>query len=415
MKMKKKTIWIVNEYNSPDAVKSRQTNLCHYLLERGYDAYIISGSSKNKSGGNRIEGKEPFLFVKTEEAKGYIIRTSSYKRSAERVLVALQFQNRLWKYRKKLPQPDVIVSDFAGVFGNVFLKWKKHYGTRIIYDILDLWPEGFVDMGYLKANSPITNYLYRAEHKSYREADGIIFSFQGGKDYIADKGWSKDKGGDVDTSDIGYLNNGVDLQAVDEQGDAYILEDADLDSDKFKIIYLGSISAFNGLDVLIDTAKVVQDRNLENIVFLIYGFGNQEAKLKQKAQDLGLKNVVFKGKLDKKYAMSVLRRSNLNIFTFANTKLLKYGVSPNKLFMYFASGRPVLSMIKPAYDLVEAKKAGISVENEPNTVADAIEHFVQMSSNEYQQYCENARKTAEEYDYKKLVDVLIKKIEGGSQ
>ena len=130
-----KTIWIVNEYNPPDAVKSRQTNLCHFLIERGYDAYIISGSSKNKSGGNRIEGKEPFQFVETEEAKGYIIRTSSYKRSTERVLVALQFQHRLWKLRKRLPQPDVIVSDFAGVFGNIFLKWKKHYGTRIVYDI----------------------------------------------------------------------------------------------------------------------------------------------------------------------------------------------------------------------------------------------------------------------------------------
>lgn len=413
--MKKKTIWIVNEYNSPDAVKSRQTNLCHFLIERGYDVYIISGSSRNKSGGNRIEGKEPFKFVETEEAKGYIIRTSSYKRSAERVLVALQFQHRLWKLRKRLPQPDVIVSDFAGVFGNIFLKWKKHYGTRIIYDILDLWPEGFVDMGFLKANSPVTKLLYRAEHRSYREADGIIFSFQGGRDYIVDKGWSKEIGGDVDTSDIGYLNNGVDLQAVDEQGEEFILDDPDLDSDRFRVVYLGSISAFNGLDVLIETARKLQERKADNIVFLIYGFGNQEARLKQMAKDYGLRNVVFKGKLDKRYAMSVLKRSCLNVFTFSNTNLLKYGVSPNKLFMYFASGKPVLSMIRPAYDLVESQKAGISVENEPDTVADAVERFAQMDTGEYQQYCINARKTAEEYDYRKLVEVLIQQIEGGSQ
>ena len=36
--MKKKIVWIVNEYNFPDAFKSRQTNLCRQLNLHGYDA-----------------------------------------------------------------------------------------------------------------------------------------------------------------------------------------------------------------------------------------------------------------------------------------------------------------------------------------------------------------------------------------
>lgn len=410
--MRKKVVWIVNEYNFPDYEKSRQTNLCRRLNERGYDCYIISGSSSNKGGENRLSSDEKLRFIETVEAKGYIIRTSDYRRKYERVLVAIQFQNRLWKLRKQLPHPDIIVSDFAGLFGNVFLKWKRKYGTKVIYDILDLWPEGFVDMGYLRKNSPITKVLYKMEHKSYREADGIIFSFQGGRDYIIDKGWSTEVGGDVDTSDIGYLNNGVDLESVDQQKTEFILEDADLDSDKFKVVYLGSISAFNGLDVLVETAKVLQDRNENNIKILVYGFGNQEDKLKKRVADYGLTNIKFKGKLDKKYGMSLLTRADVNIFTFTNTGLLKYGVSPNKLFMYFASGKPVLSMIRPAYDLVESKKAGLSVENNPEIIADAIIRFSHMDNVEYEKYCQNARKTAEEYDYDNLVEVLIKKIEG---
>lgn len=410
--MGKKVVWIVNEYNFPDYEKSRQSNLCRRLNERGYDCYIISGSSSNKGGENRLSSNEKFRFVETDEAKGYIIRTSNYRRSYERVLVAIQFQSRLWKLRKQLPHPDVIISDFAGLFGNVFLKWKRKYGTKVIYDILDLWPEGFVDMGYLKKDSPITKALYAMEHKSYREADGIIFSFQGGRDYIIDKGWSTEVGGDVDTSDIGYLNNGVDLESVDWQKDEFALEDADLDTDKFKVVYLGSISAFNGLDVLVETARVLQERKEENIQILVYGFGTQEEKLKKMAAEYGLSNIKFKGKLDKKYGMSLLTRADINIFTFTNTGLLKYGVSPNKLFMYFASGKPVLSMIKPAYDLVESKQAGLSVENNPETVADAIMQFSHMDKTEYDEYCVNARKTAEEYDYKNLVEVLIRKIEG---
>lgn len=410
--MRKKVVWIVNQYNFPDAIKSRQTNLCSLLNSKGYDTYIISGSSYNKKKDNAIKTNEKFRYVETDEAKGYMIKTSNYGCSYERVWVAIQFQYRLWKLRKQLPKPDVIVSDFAGLFGNVFLKWKKKYGTRIIYDILDLWPEGFVDMGYLKKNSILTKMLYNMEHKSYREADGIIFSFEGGRDYIIDKGWSKEVGGDVDTSDIGYLNNGVDLDTIDKQKREFVLNDSDLDDDKFKVIYLGSISAFNGLDVLVETAKVLQDKAVINVSILIYGFGNQEEKLKHMVNEYGLTNIKFKGPLDKRYALNLLSRGDLNIFTFANTGLLKYGVSPNKLFMYFASGKPVLSMIKPAYDLVEGKKAGISVENNPEKVAEAMIKFSNMDKKQYKVYCDNARATAQEYDYKNLVEILIKKIEG---
>ena len=394
--MARKTIWIVNEYTFPDYERTRQTNLCHLLDERGYDAYIISGSSLHKVVANRINDKRDFLFVQAPDAKGYMIRTSNYDKTYERVLVALQFQHRLWKLRKQLPKPDVIVSDFAGLFGNGFLKWKKKYGTKIIYDILDLWPEGFVEIGLIKRNSLIAKMLYSMEHKSYREADGIIFSMQGGRDYIIDKGWSKEVGGDVDTSNIGYLNNGVNLEKVDEQKGEFILNDPDLDTDKFKVVYLGSISKMNGIDVLVETA----------------GFGNQEDKLKKMVSDYGLNNIIFKGKLDYQYGANVLSRGDLNIFTFKDSPLWKYGVSPNKLFMYFSSGKPVLSMIRPNYDLVEEKKAGISVENKPEIVADAIERFSCMDKAEYDGFCRNSRATAEEYDYKNLIQVLIDRIEG---
>ena len=129
------------------------------------------------------------------------------------------------------------------------------------------------------------------EHKSYREADGIIFSFQGGRDYIIDKGWSKEVGGDVDTSNIGYLNNGVDIDTVDRQKMEFVLNDPDLESERFKVVYLGSISAFNGLDVLVETAKVLEDRGINNIIILVYGYGNQEEKLKKMVQQYGLTNI----------------------------------------------------------------------------------------------------------------------------
>ncbi len=409
--LNKKVVWIVNEYNGPTSIRTRQTVLSQHLEEAGYKVYLICGSSSNSGKKNLLSDKEKMRRVESDGAHYYVIRTSDYRRTYERVLVAIQFQWKIWRFRNQLPKPDVIVSDFAGLFGNVFIKWKKKYGTKLIFDVLDLWPEGFVDIGYLKNNSPIAKVLYNMEHQSYREADSLIFSMRGGRDYIIEKGWSKESGGDVDTSDIGYLNNGVDLETVDKQKKEFVLNDPDLDTDKFKVVYLGSISAMNGLDMLVETAKVLQDRGNKQVQIIVYGCGNQEEALKKMVADYGLTNIKFKGALDKRYGMSLLSRSDLNIFTFRDSKLWKYGISPNKLFMYFASGKPVLSMIRPAYDLVEEKKAGISVENNPETVASAIERFSLMTKDEYKFYCQNARLTAEEYDYKNLAKVLIEHIE----
>ena len=406
-----KVIWIVNEYNGPEGLRTRQTVLSEHLQSHGFEVYLICGSSDNKGGPNAITDGSKYKYIESDGANYYVIKTPNYKRNYERVLVAILFQFRIWHLRKRLPEPDVIVSDFAGLFGNVFLKWKKKYGTKIIFDILDLWPEGFVEMGFLPRESIITKMLYSMEHKSYREADGIIFSMQGGRDYIIDKGWSKEVGGDVDTSNIGYLNNGVDLETLDKQKNLYILEDSDLDEGLFKVIYLGSISSMNGLDILVETAKILQDRGNDSVLFLIYGYGDQEENLKNMVSQYNLNNIKFKGRLDKKYAINLLTRGDLNIFTFKDSPLWKYGISPNKLFMYFASGKPVLSMIKPNYDLVEEKRAGISVDNNPVVVADAIERFQKMEKEEYDLYCQNAKSTALEYDYKNLVQVLINKIE----
>ncbi len=408
----KKVIWMINEYNGPNAGKrTRQIVLAQYLMENGYEVYIVAGSADYKGGKNYLSKEEPCRIEEFDGVNFFTIRTEDYRRNYERVLVALQFQNRLWKLRNKIPKPDVIVSDFAGLFGNVVLKWKNKYGTKIIFDILDLWPELFVDLGYLKRNSLITKVLYSMEHKSYKNADGIVFSFQGGRDYIIDKGWSIETGGDVDTSNIGYLNNGVDLLTVDHQATEYVFSDSDLDSDKFKAVYLGSVSEFNGLDILVQAAEILQERNINNVMILVYGNGNQEDRLRKLAKEKKLSNIKFKGKVEKKYAMNILGRGDINIFTFAKTSLLKYGTSPNKLFMYLASGKPILSLIKPAYDLVTSEQCGISVENEPCTIADSLIEFSRINKEDYDKYCQNSRKTAFQYDYKKLIHVLIDQIE----
>lgn len=409
---KRKTIWIVNEYNPPIQKRTRQIVLSELLEELGYQVYLVAGSKIHGQNYNLIKNKEKIREIEYDGAHFIVIKTGDYSSNVKRVIISLQFQKRLWTLRNELPRPDVIISDFAGLFGNVFLKWKQKYGTRIIFDILDFWPEAFLDFGFLKHGSLIAKLLFKMEHKSYREADGVIFSVEGGKDYIIEKRWDIEHGGDVLLSKVGYLNNGVDLKNFDYEKTSIIFDDSDLDSESFKVVYLGSIRKANNADLIVDAAKQLNEWRQDNITILVYGDGDYRQRLESKAKDLGLNNIKFKGRISVEYAPNVLSRCDLNIFNFFNIPVCRFGVSPNKLFMYFASGKPVVSTIHPNYDLVERRKCGRVVDNNPQELAEAIVEFSKMPRTEYEQYCSNCREVAEEYDYRNLVKVLVKQIEG---
>lgn len=408
----KKTIWIANEYNPPGQRRSRQTVLAQRLEERGYRVYVIAGSKVHGADKNLLNRTEKYKHVSFDGADFIIINVPNYSRNYQRVCASLIFQYRLWNWRKDLPKPDIIVSDFAGLFGNVFLKWKKRYGTKVIYDILDLWPEAFVDVGFIKNGGLLAKLLYALEHKTYREADGVVFSFEGGKDYIVEKGWDTGSGGDVALNKVGYLNNGVDLETVDQQRDTLILQDADLDTDKFKVVYLGSIRRANDLDIVVEAAKELAGRGETDIVLLVYGDGDLRPVLEEKARAYGLTNIKIKGRLPVEYAPNMLSRCDVCLFNFMNVPVARFGLSPNKLFMYFASGKPVLSTIKPKYDLVSGRGCGIVVDNSPEALANGIIRFSKMSKEEYAGYAKNCRLVAKEFDYRNLVNVLLNMIEG---
>ena len=60
---------------------------------------------------------------------------------------------------------------------------------------------------------------------------------------------------------------------------------------------------------------------------------------------------------------------------------------------------------------MESEKCGISVDNDPDKVAEALIRFADMGPEEYRMYADNSSRVAKEYDYKKLVHVLIDMIE----
>ncbi len=402
----KKKIWLINPVAMPPKYEVRIQTLkrAQYLIASGHDVTIIGGSYLHNTSINLITDNSKFLQAEYDGIKFIHIKTNNYSGNGIlRFYNLILFNFRLFFLSKKFAKPDVIAQVASIPFDIILHYVAKKFKAKHIVDVVDLWPESFVQYGLISKNNPLTKLAYLAEKWLYERADEIVFSMEGGRDYIIEKGWDIDSGGKINLNKVHYINNGVDLNDFDSNKKLYKLDDSDLEDDLlFKVIYLGSIRLANNIKLLIDAAELLKDK--KNIRFLIYGDGDDRDYLVEYCNNKQLNNVIFKQKwIELKYVPYVLSKSSLNILNYMPSKILKYGGSQSKSFQYMASGKPICSNIKMGYCPITKYNLGIAKDfKSVNEYANAILSFAEMDTAEYETIYTNARNAAKHYDYKYL-------------
>lgn len=414
--MNKLNIWFINHYAVPTKYYplARPATFAKYLIKAGHSVTIFAASSVHNSDINLITDKSSFRKEEIDGIQYVYVRTSQYRGNGlGRIVNMLQFPIRLPSVCKKMPKPDVILSTSVTPMAcTVGIKLAKKYGCKAIAEIADLWPETFVAYNLIRRNNPILRLMYWYEKRMYKMADKIIFTMEGGKDYIIEKGWDKDSGGPIDLDKVHHINNGVDLEAFDYNKEHFQIDDADLkDNESFKVIYVGSIRLVNNLGLLLDTAKILKERGESKIKFLIWGDGNELEALKQRVQQEGLTNVSFKGRVDKKYVPYIVSNSDLNILNYQESPIHQWGGSQNKFFEYLAAGKPILTNVKMGYCNITKYLCGSTVPNNPLQTANEIQRYKSLDKTGYSQYCMNARIAANDFDFNVLTNKLAKILE----
>lgn len=406
----KKTVWIFNHYAEPPQYETRVRNnvMAKYLMRAGYDVTIFGASTIHNTDINLITDGSPYIRREYDGLKFVHINVPGYSGNGlSRKLNLLAFPYRLWKYTKRLGEkPDVIVNDLDVMAMDFPFMIAKRYRVPIITEVRDLWPESIIEYGLLKRNSLLAKFLYAVEKRMYKKSDAVVFSMEGGYDYIREKGWENK----IPQDKVFYINNGVDLEVFRDNREHFQISDPDLENpDIFKVVYTGSIRRVNNLGLLLDAAKEV---TAPHVRFLIWGSGDEEAALKQRVADEQIKNVVFKGNVEKKYIPYITSRADINYMHGTPTSLFRFGISPNKLFDYFAAGKPILMDIPCKYNPVEQTGAGITVSEPcPAQISARIMEMAGMDGETYQQFCHNADQAAQKFDFKVLTQKLIDIIE----
>ena len=160
-------------------------------------------------------------------------------------------------YAKIDGKPDVIIASSVHPLTLVAgIKIAKILHIPCICEVRDLWPESLVAYGFIKRNSLLAKILYQGEKWIYKRANKLIFTMEGGKDYIIEQGWAEESGGPINLDKVYHINNGVDLEAFNYNKDNYVVEDMDLDNEQtFKVVYVGSIRRVNNVKRIIDGKK----------------------------------------------------------------------------------------------------------------------------------------------------------------
>ena len=414
----KKKIWLWNHY-ATDMYKNKGGR--HYwfaenLIKEEYDATVFCANTYHNKSEFINTGKKkyttdilngiPFVFVKTTTALG-----NGLDRVKNMGLFYWNLFSVAKAYAKENGKPDVIIASSVHPLTMVAgIQIAKKMNVPCICEIRDLWPEAIFSFNKAKENSMFGKILVAGEHWIYKKADALIFTKEGDTDYIKEKKWDTVQGGDINLDKAHYINNGVDVEAFNKSINEKVIEDEDIESGKFNVVYVGAIRPVNNVGNILDTAKLLKDD--KEIQFLIYGDGNQKEMLEKRVAEEGLDNVKMKGFVNKQFIPYILSKSSLNILNYSHTQYnWARGNSSNKLFEYMASGKPIISTVKMGYSIIEKYKCGIELENStPEELVQAISDIKNMPEHQYKLLGTNAKRGANDFDFKvltrKLIDVI---------
>ena len=422
----RKKIWILNHYASTMFYEKggRHMWFAENLIKAGYEPIIFCSSFLHNSDGVQfIEGDEPYRVEELNGVKYVLLKTDAYVGNGKaRLLNMAQYMRACMKhantFAKEFGRPDVVWGSSVHPLAIVAaIKLGKRFKCKTIGEVRDLWPETLIMFGSLKPEGLITRCMYAGEKWLYKSCDDMIFTMEGGPQYIKDMGWEKQ----IPMSKCHYINNGIDLAQFDERSkDAYA--DEDLDSDKYKIVYTGTIALYNAIDKIIDSAEILQREYPEyadRISILIYGRGKDEQLIRDMCKEKGISNVIIKGFVPKKQIPYILTKCDMTLVNYATDvpcpehDVFKYGNSGNKFFEYLAAGKPVCFALPCAYSIVEHYDCGVvlSEDSSAAALAKAITEIYDWPEDKLKAVYENARQGAEDFDFKKLTEKLIEVIE----
>jgi glycosyltransferase involved in cell wall biosynthesis len=407
----RKSVWIINQYagSRHHGMEYRHFYLGRELVAKGYDVTIISGSfshlftnAPHVNGGMTLEEIDgvTYCWLKVPRYKGV-----GFRRAANMGAFALRLYSRRLR---RLPRPTgIIVSSPSPLPILPGARLAKRHRARLVFEVRDIWPLTLVALGWWSRTNPLVAAMRWLERFAYKRADQVASPLPNALRHMARYGVTAER--------FSYVPNGVSLSEFDDARPLSKATRDQLPGGRFVVGYVGTMGPANALDDLLRAAHLLRDD--PSIEFVLVGTGRSRHGLQALAVKLGLNNVRFLDPVPRAEVPGLLAACDALFVGLQNSDLYRYGTSPNKLFDYMYSGRPVLQATPhDGHDLVATADCGISVDAEDvEGIAAAAVALRDMPEAERERLGRNGRAhVVEHHSYAVLADRYIDLLNGPS-
>jgi len=217
-------------------------------------------------------------------------------------------------------------------------KLKRFYNAKYILNVQDLFPQNAIDLGILK-NRLLIKLFKRIEAYAYRNADFITVHSENNKSFLA----TRNK---VPQDRIKVIHNWIDIEPYSKAMRTGRFRKMFNIEDKFIFLFAGVIGPSQGLDLIIKAAEKIKD--VKDICFLIVGDGMEKERLEKMADDLKLKNVIFKPFVSKDEYPELVKDADVGLACLSSMN--RTPVVPGKILGYMAASVPVAAFLNKESD-----------------------------------------------------------------
>lgn len=243
----------------------------------------------------------------------------------------------------------------------------------VFLHVQDLWPDSLIESGMFPggriakiASSLIDRIVRLMENRS--AIIGVISP--GVKDLILSRNPS------IDHRRIVYAPNPANeplflaVPMIRKQLDSTVRAGKPVE-----FMYAGAMGEVQGLDTVLEAARILQSRGDIQITFV--GDGISREALEAKARRLTLSNVRFTGRVPQNTIPSLMARSDVQLVSLGKSAFLKY-TTPSKIPAILASGTPLIGLIDgDGAELINTSRGGFTVR--PGDTAGLVQAMTRMA------------------------------------
>ena len=285
------------------------------------------------------------------------------------------------------PVDVVLVVSPPITLGIVGYLLAKLFGARLIYDVLELWPDVPIHMGLIR-NRWLVRAVYGIELFVYRHAAAIPCIGRSFIDRLAARGVPEQK--------LRYIPTFVDVEKFRPgHKDNAFARQFDL-HDKFVVLYAGNIGLTQGLEVLVQAARELQHDAQVRIV--VVGDGAARPELEQAMDRASVRNMLLVPFQDRERVVDIYATADVCVSPM-RTGFSHFTV-PSKILTAMAAARVVVAAAEADTDtarLLTESCGGIVVEPESSKALVAAIHRVRHRPDWMHEMARRARQWVVEF------------------